>query len=387
VSVGDSVSTEEDAEGHVTSRWRTPSPVAYASWHIGEFKFTVAQLDSLPEIRLVQYTGAHAQIGWDIQHSAGINAGGALVKPVGNDLVASLQFFTSKFGPLEANQLYALESYSDHGEAYPGFIVLDWTTFHGTDTWGNDEVLRAHEVAHQWWGLAIGPKTYRDRWLSEGLAEFCGLWFMQAKRHDTQLYLRSLSDMRERIVGVGDPAATWLGARSGEMANGYDAYVVAVYLRGAWVFHMLRCMLIDIDTMDETRFAGLMKDYATRYAGRVASTLDFQDVAERHLGEPMGWFFDQWVRGTAVPTYRYSWRSQRTAQGQYGLTLHVEQRGVPEGFRMPVPVRIELDNGTMARTRIWVDKPAVDITFGPFPAEPRHVEFNEFSAVLCRVVD
>ena len=30
----------------------------------------------------------------------------------------------------------------------------------------------AHELAHQWWGGAVIPKTYRDAWLSEAMATY-----------------------------------------------------------------------------------------------------------------------------------------------------------------------------------------------------------------------
>src|SRR5439155_7196586 len=123
--------------------------------------------------------------------------------------------------------------------------------------------------------------------------------------------------------------------------------------------HMLRCMLIDLDTMDESRFVELMRDYRDTYRGRTASTLDFRRLSEKHVGEQLNWFFRQWVEGTAIPTYRYWFRYKATDGGKYRLTLHVEQRGVPEGFRMPVPVRIELPGGQVARTRVWVDKPIV----------------------------
>ena len=32
----------------------------------------------------------------------------------------------------------------------------------------------AHELAHQWWGQGVGPKNYRERWLSEGIGPVRG---------------------------------------------------------------------------------------------------------------------------------------------------------------------------------------------------------------------
>jgi hypothetical protein len=45
--------------------------------------------------------------------------------------------------------------------------------------WGNDpaafagvpEYFLAHEIAHQWWGQAVGWKNYHEQWISEGFAQ------------------------------------------------------------------------------------------------------------------------------------------------------------------------------------------------------------------------
>ncbi len=265
ISVGDSVSREEFADGRIDAHWRTSGPIDNASWHIGQFHTTTARPDSLPEICMVNYAGTHARIGWEIHQSSIANRGEAVVKPVGNDVAGSLRFFQRNFGPLSARRLFAIESYQVHGQAFPGMIALDWTTFQATDPQGGDEVLRAHEVAHQWWGIEVGEKTYRDRWLVEGLSEFSGLWYMQVKRKDTALYLKTLSNMRERIAGTPFMPSAWLGTRAGQWRIYGAGYVSAIYMKGAWVFHMLRCMLLDLDSMDESRFSGLMHDYLERY--------------------------------------------------------------------------------------------------------------------------
>src|SRR5262249_15935232 len=46
--------------------------------------------------------------------------------------------------------------------------------------WRNDpaafsnfpEFFIAHEVAHQWWGQAIGWRNYHEQWISEGFAQY-----------------------------------------------------------------------------------------------------------------------------------------------------------------------------------------------------------------------
>src|SRR5205085_5964631 len=100
---------------------------------------------------------------------------------------------------------------------------------------------------------------------------------------------------------------------------------------------MLRSMMEAPGTHDDARFVALMREFYSTYQGRSASTLDFQHLASKYMGEDMGWFFREWVRGTDVPTYRFAYRSERTPEGLYRVTCRVRQTGVPADFRMYVP--------------------------------------------------
>ena len=45
------------------------------------------------------------------------------------------------------------------------------------------EFFMAHEIAHQWWGQAVGWQNYHDQWLSEGFAQyFAALYAQQLPR-------------------------------------------------------------------------------------------------------------------------------------------------------------------------------------------------------------
>ncbi len=42
-----------------------------------------------------------------------------------------------------------------------------------------DDLLQAHEPAHQWWGNRVTSKTYRDYWLMEALANYSALLYLE----------------------------------------------------------------------------------------------------------------------------------------------------------------------------------------------------------------
>ena len=110
---------------------------------------------------------------------------------------------------------------------------------------------------------------------------------------------------------------------------------------------------------------------------------DLQAVVERHLGGKVDWFFNQWVYGTDIPTYEWSYRTERGQDGKPRLKLRVLQRDVPDDFVMPVPVRLEFAGGE-AMFRVVVKGPKTEFET-QLPAEPKRVVFNEFESVLADV--
>ena len=63
-----------------------------------------------------------------------------------------------------------------HSPAYLAVLYQPLPT--ASSNWSNDpaafisfpEYLIAHETAHQWWGQAVGWRTYHDQWISEGFS-------------------------------------------------------------------------------------------------------------------------------------------------------------------------------------------------------------------------
>src|SRR5882762_1827936 len=86
------------------------------------------------------------------------------------------------------------------------------------------------------------------------------------------------------------------------------AYSNVVYSKGGYVLHMLRMMMYDSKTGDQT-FKTMMQDFVKSHFNKTATTDSFQAVAEKHMTAQMDldknhhldWFFRQWVYGTEVP--------------------------------------------------------------------------------------
>jgi hypothetical protein len=390
----------------VTSRWVLDKPARNASFNIGLFETVDLPGDSGPAVRLLYSEEAHRAIsrmldnlGQGRRDESGTPrereiSGKVNQRDVALDLSQSLKFFNRLFGPPGSPGLSATEIPWGHGEAFPGLLHLSWWTFQPSrDSRGEEDLFRAHEVAHQWWGIGVDFSTYHDQWLSEGLAEFSGLWYMQTARRNNDLYLGMLRRWRDGILerrggGSGDEVEVGpisLGYRTAS-SSAREAFNLVVYQKGAWVLHMLRVLMLDLRTVKEDNFTAGLREFYSTYAGQRASTDDFRQVMERHAGMPLDWFFDQWVHGTAVPTYTVAYRVQPTDDGRWRVRVRVKQTGVPDTFRMYVPLSVDLGSNRFARLRIQVQGPVTELDLPVvLPAQPVGLKFNELEGVLAEV--
>jgi hypothetical protein len=378
-SVGDKV--DSSTAGQVTtSRWVTPGPIRNASFNLGFFKDYQIKEEGIPPVTVLISEDVHRRLSGD-----GALRQKNMKETVGADVAKSLRFFQHVYGEVPAKRFFATEIPYNHGEAFPGLVHLSWWTFQQTSEEGWDEVFRAHEVAHQWWGIGVDFASYHDQWLSEGIATFSGLWYLQTVRKNNAKYFGLLHRWRDQIQENSEERSPiWLGyrAQSSKDTTGYD---VAVYKKGAWVMHMLRVMMLELKTMNEDRFTNMMRDFYGTYHGKRASTEDFRKVAERHVGTDLGWFFDQWVYGKDIPSYRVAYRTEPAEGGQFRVKLQVQQQNVGEDFLMYVPVTLDLGDNRVARVRVKVRGPKSEIELPLMPAKPKSLIFNDLDGVLAEV--
>ena len=205
---------------------------------------------------------------------------------------------------------------------------------------------------------------------------------MQVILRDNEKYFKQLREWRTEIRRQREEAAPIaLGMRMFERRP--KDYDLIVYRKGAWVLHMLRNLLLDTRTMNDDAFTRLMQDFYQSHRGGHASTEDFQKVVERHMNRSMDWFFRQWVYGTAVPTYVFSWQAGPQSDGKYRLRLRIRQEDVPDDFAMFVPLLIEFAEGhTIVRVNVRGPLTEAQVTL---PEEPKRLELNPLESVLAQV--
>lgn len=255
---------------------------------------------------------------------------------------AVFQFYTSIIGdvPYPSFTLALTESDRPGGHSPPYFAVLNQVVQSSTFTWRNDPVgfdnypsfFLAHELAHQWWGHAIGWKNYHEQWLSEGFAQYFAAMYAEKERPGGVL-ANLIRQMRHTAIQSSDQGPVYLGYRLGHIRGDDKVFRSVVYNKGAMVLHMLRRLM-----GDEQFFAGLRAYYA-EWKFKKAGTDDFRRVMEKAAGRDLTRFFEAWVFGTDIPTIKFGYRAEA-----HTATVAFEQRG--NVVDVPITVTVQYTDGS-----------------------------------------
>jgi hypothetical protein len=342
--------SSKDGDKTKISTWIVDKPTKMITFATAE-RFSEEKIDvkGIPQV---------VSFGW----AKGMDAG-TKVRNSGADVANGLQFYQLLLDSnLGGDKFYVTSIVGNHGQAFEGFLHLAESSYEEHP--GATELFRNHETAHEWFGHRVGWRTYRDQWLSESLAEYASMMFVQGVVKDGPKYFNDIlqsydatvkGDLRGAMGKFGRP---WLlemnnSARSrigpighGERAGTAEmpqAYEAQAYVKGPLVIHMLRQLLYTRTRSDEA-FLRILRDYVKEYDGKLASTADFQKVVEKTVGGDMSWFFNDWIYSAAIPTVRWSYKVE-PAGSAFKLTLTVKRSDVPSDFAFIVPVRVEFDGG------------------------------------------
>jgi len=358
-------------DGERSFLFRTEKPVRYLALFAG--KFGVLDRDipagpASPSVRLVSFPRLAGRAG-------GLAADASRIARFYGSLLGDVPF------PALTVALVATSVPAAHSPAYlvilgepPGF---DPRSAEDDPAYFPEEpaFFLAHEIAHQWWGQAVGWRNYREQWLSEAFAQYFTLLYVEDARGEGA-FRRALAWMGRWAKEAAGRGSIDLGIRAGEVDGCAHCFSAIVQNRGAYVLHMLRGLL-----GDEAFFRGL-KAYYGRWKFRRAGTDDFRRALEESSGRDLARFFDQWVREDGTPRLRWSAReSSDGARPQ--LRLRLEQLGEP--YELPLRVSIEYRDRPPATRLVHVFLPEQEFLFD-LEGRFRRVRLNEDFGALCDLV-
>ncbi|MDQ3211700.1 MAG: hypothetical protein M3Q85_03425 [Acidobacteriota bacterium] len=267
---------------------------------------------------------------------------GGRVRDMAGKAAAVFKFYASLVGdaPYPSFTLGLLESDRPGGHSPPYFAVLNQVVVGSAFMWRNDPVsfdnyptfFLAHEVAHQWWGHAVGWKNYHEQWISEGFAQYFAALYAE-KDLEQNVLPNLLRQMRHTAIAASAQGPVYLGYRLGHIRGDERVFRSVIYNKAAMVLHMLRRLV-----GDDAFFQGVRSFYE-QWKFRKAGTDDFRQVMEKAAGRDLTRFFDVWIYGTTIPRVKFA--SHITAAE---AVLRFEQRDEP--VDVPVTVTVLYISGS-----------------------------------------
>jgi hypothetical protein len=324
---------------------------------------------------------------------------GKSLDAIGLQAVNSINLYSKIFGvdyPYARLDLVADPLGSFYGQAPSSLIYLGAFVFRGEGEMAGGNMISggtgiskflksvvAHEVGHQWWGSSTVNASNNNYWFVESLAEFASALYLEVafgpKEYQEQVdEWRSNILERDMTVSVQDAIG---------LATPDANYQAAVYSKGPYAFHVLRT------TFGDEKLYAFLKELAQQLAGKEIATRDIQKVAEKVYGGDMEWFFDQWIRGVAIPEYDFEYTTRQTEDGNWLVQGKVKQKIVIGSDKQPVegqyyrglvPITVTFykgKKGEVVRKQVLLDGPEAQFAF-KVPLEPQEVAFNKYHETL-----
>jgi hypothetical protein len=414
VTAGELVDDRTEAETRITRR-RTAVPIRFAGFNLGNYERITG---SAPGFNVEVYGNRGLEVALQNKGTAQPDPSAHPIAPqrrrdltqgqtipafppdplarlhaVSNDVSSSLEFYAGLFGSPALKTLTVAPIPGTFGQGFPGLVYLSTIAY--LDPSSRPAALRsenqqlffsdlivAHEVAHQWWGNVVIISSYQDEWLTEALANYSALLWLE-KKNGARAVETVLDDYRARLLAkdadgrdIESAGPIVWGIRL-ESSGIPDAWRAITYEKGAWIMHMLRRRLGD------DRFLKMLAELRRRYEFRAITTEEFRAMAAEFLpprspSDTMDTFFDNWVYATGVPKLKL----QSSIKG-FRVSGTVTQSGVDNDFSAEVPVEIQFVKG--APQTVWVRTSSEPVSFSVTVKQaPARVSLSAFSVLAAK---
>ncbi len=293
----------------------------------------------------------------------------------GNELAQTaskeFDFFTESFGMPESSRLNVVELPDD---TLPIAWGPELAAMMGSRVADKSGVrLLANTIAHQWWGSELSPRTLNDAWITNGMARYGELMYLENESGKNALR-SALED-----VAAGALAYDTIPLSSAGRLSPFSPEFQSMTLeKGAMIFHMLR------GEIGDQAFLATLKGVLSQYTDQSIRSSDFEKVAEAQSQKQLTSFFSQWVDGTGAPTFVNKYTVYRLGNNKGFRTIGDITQDL-DLFNMPVDVRVETDGKTVNQKIdvVGTDSQFVIDTFG----RPRRITIDPDNWVLKSTPD
>jgi hypothetical protein len=231
---------------------------------------------------------------------------------------AALEWLQRVYGDYAYPQLTNLHRLDGGGTEFP-MAIMDGSASQG---------LIMHEGGHVYTYGILANNEWRSGWMDEGLTSYQTSWFTGNTPQDRGLRggrdevtrakgyrgrVRSPSGIdnnqlalyRIDIIGRTEP----IGTRADQFSE-FGIYNTMIYDRAEMMYGALR------DAVGDSAFTRFLHSYYRDWRFRHVDERAMRTTVEREVGQPLGWFFDQWLRHTGLLDYELkSVKTTRAADG------------------------------------------------------------------------
>ncbi|MGA7859426.1 MAG: M1 family aminopeptidase [Terracidiphilus sp.] len=275
-------------------------------------------------------------------------------------------FFTDSFGEPESPHLNVVELPDD---TLPAVWAPELAAIMGSRVGDKSGVrLLANTIAHQWWGSEVSPRTLNDAWITNGMARYGELMYLEDESGKSALRA-ALED-----VSAGALAYDTIPLSSAGRMDPFSPQFQSMTLeKGAMIFHMLR------GEIGDKAFLATLKGVLSQYTDSSIRSSDFEKVAEAQSQQQLTPFFAQWVDGTGAPAFNDKYSVYRLGNNKGFRTIGDITQDL-DLFNMPIDIRVETDGKTVNQKIDVVgnDSQYVIDTFG----RPRRISIDPGDWVL-----
>ena len=231
--------------------------------------------------------------------------------------------------------------------------------------------LLANAIAHQWFGTMVSPATRNDWWIEDGGARYSEARYIE--------YAAGAAGAQEAVKDMAVGALAYDSVPLGQIGtlDTFDPVFQSMASdKGGMVFHMLRWV------MGDPKFDKAMRTLFQNYAGKPVGVKELQTVTGEIQGEPLTWFFAQWLDSTGAPEFKDKYTVFRIKSG-FRVVGQIQQD--MDLFRMPVELKIDTDGKSEEKIIdvVGTDSSYTIETFG----KPRKITVDPDNRVLKNSVE
>jgi aminopeptidase N len=238
-----------------------------------------------------------------------------------------------------------------------------------------------HEFAHQWFGDMITCGTWADIFLNEGFATYLeSLWLEHSLGYTAYKTDVDTNAYYYHILNPGWAIAQPAWAVTTPPSNQLFNYAIT-YAKGACVLHQLRYVM-----GDSLFFAG-MKQYAsdslnTQYQSALIA--DFEAHMEQVYGQPLDWFYNEWLYEPNHPVYSNTYSISNLGGGTWKVGFFTQQTQTNTVFfKMPLQIKVRFTDNTDTIVRAMNDLNGQAFSFW-FNKQPNQVTFDPGNDIVLK---